>query len=137
MTAADKYIQLANSYILTVQYECDFSFTINPNVAVPNDGCKIVKFIFLIVYLNYLYFFETATSSRTFLFTITLLSLQATNPYYIIDYGDGSPVAKAVLLSAKSPKLMISYTYALSGIYTASVTVFNFVSSITLTSKVK
>ena len=58
--------------------------------------------------------------------------MKATNPVYVIDYGDGTPIVSALPISAQSPKIVLSHVYAYSGIYTVSATVFNLVSTKTI-----
>ena len=58
VTAADKYTQVTNSYNLTVQFGCDFTAVVNPNVAIQNDGSKAFYFMIILkIYQIYLIIF--------------------------------------------------------------------------------
>ena len=50
----------------------------------------------------------------------------ATNPYYTIDFGDGTPIALPELLTGLTKT--ITYTYDTSGVFNVTISVFNKVS---------
>jgi len=60
-------------------------------------------------------------------FTIGVTPANPTNVYYVINFGDGSPVNLPVYYSSNPTQ--VSYTYQSCGIYSVNVTVFNKVSS--------
>ncbi len=64
---------------------------------------------------------------------MSLLQLKATNPRYIVDWGDGSDIPSAAPLAKTS---FAKHVYEKSGIYTIIVTGFNSVSSKTLNTTV-
>lgn len=63
------------------------------------------------------------------MFTINLTPSNPTNVFYVIDFGDGSPIKMPTYMSSSSAQT--SYTYAGSGIYSVNVTAFNKVSVFT------
>lgn len=73
-------------------------------------------------------------SSRTFLFTINV-GASPTNVFYIIDFGDGSPISLPTYMPTTSAQ--VSYTYGGSGIYSVNITAFNRISSFTRILNVK
>jgi hypothetical protein len=74
-------------------------------------------------------------SSRTFTFDIYLMN-NPTNPFYKIDYGDGTPVVSGVYIGSQS-SITLSHIYSKAGIYNAIVTVLNKVSTISQSFKVE
>ncbi len=74
---------------------------------------------------------ELATGKRTYVISMILIQLKATNPQYIVNWGDDSEILSAKPLSAKTATIA-KHLYEKSGIYTIKVTGFNNVSSITL-----
>ena len=67
-----------------------------------------------------------ATGKRTFVLTLSLLQLKATNPRSIVDWGDGTDILSDAPLARTS---FAKHIYEKSGIYTIKVTGFNQVSS--------
>lgn len=63
------------------------------------------------------------------MFSINLTPINPTNVFYLIDFGDGSPVNLPTYMSTSPAQ--ISYTYANSGIFNVNITAFNKVSSFT------
>jgi PKD repeat protein len=57
-----------------------------------------------------------------------LLLPKATNPYYIIDFGDGNPVETPTYID--SLPATITHTYTSPGLYIVNTTVFNKISSV-------
>lgn len=64
--------------------------------------------------------------SKTVVFNINLNTF-ATEPYYIIDYGDGSSIENANIFN-QSSGMNLTHVYPSSGIYVANITIFNQVS---------
>ena len=56
-----------------------------------------------------------------------LTSIDPTEPYYMIDYGDGTSVSLPIAMLSNS--IIFNYTYATSGYFNIKITVFNKVSS--------
>ena len=75
-----------------------------------------------------------AKGKRTFIVEITLLQYKATKPLYIIDFGDGSPIAEPQEIKKK---VFIKHVYEKSGLYTIKVTGYNQVSTKSITKKIE
>jgi len=87
----------------------------------------------MFVTIVYIFFIQLATGARTFVLSLALLQLNATNPKYIVDWGDDSDILSAMPIEKKS---FAKHVYEKSGIYTIIVTGYNSVSSKTLNTTV-
>ena len=56
-----------------------------------------------------------------------LVSNNPTDPYYTINFGDGSPIGLPTLFAGLSQQIV--YTYKTSGVFNVEINVFNKVSS--------
>lgn len=104
VVANDEYVSYTENFDIAVEFAVDYDFSVSPSLPVNNDR---------------------TTGRRTFVLQLNLLEIKATNPQYIVNWGDGSDVASAQPLSTKC---FTKHVYEKSGIYTISVTGFNKVS---------
>ena len=79
-------------------------------------------------------FFKVA-ATRTFQFTLNYFPSTATNVYYLIDFGDKSPIYLPAFASSQTTQ--VSYAYARSGLFTVNITMFNKVSAFSQSVQVK
>ncbi|CAF0876239.1 unnamed protein product, partial [Brachionus calyciflorus] len=76
---------------------------------------------------------DGTAASRTITFIVEPLG-NPTNPYVMLDFGDGKPPANPVYLGGQ---LQITYTYDTIGAYNVSVTIFNQISTMTFNRIIK
>lgn len=106
--ASDGFITETRSLTVYVQNPFAFNSSFSPNRSQINDG---------------------TAASRTFQFDIVITTPNPTEPFYVIDYGDNSPIQLPALMSSSS--LSLSHTYATSGIYVVSIQLYNKLTNLT------
>lgn len=75
-----------------------------------------------------------ADASRTVVFMFQINN-SPTNPFYIVDYGDGSAIA--LPQTASNQTITLTYVYSFGGDFVFNLTVFNKISSVTVLREVK